>query len=286
MTETIWENFISLNSRSEVETDHIGAAAQYVSQDDNSVQWDRKRIPLDIALERDLSPLPSTEMREGYYGPNHFNYWASGLMDYCEIAAWAEKQNKTIETYLDVGCASGRVIRAFDAHGGIKTFGCDINRRHIDWISANLPPSITVFQNHSIPTLPLPDSSIDLVTAFSVFTHIEAFDTAWLMELRRILKPGGIAWLTIHGDRTWTDIKPNWPLYSAIDKHPDYQSDRKSTAIPRARTVYRWHNDRSYASNVFYSYDYIKTVWGRIMDLVEIRPTLPVPFQDVVILRK
>ena len=39
-----------------------------------------------------------------------------------------------------------------------------------------------VFQNHSIPTLPLPDASIDLITAFSVFTHMEGMETAWLME--------------------------------------------------------------------------------------------------------
>lgn len=285
MAQGIWEDFISLNSATEMFSEHIGPVVQYLSQDDGSVIWDRDRISLEKAVLSDPSPLPSTAARENYYGPNHFNFWASGLRDYCEIAQWFEANNQPLESYLDIGCATGRVIRAFEAQGNINTFGCDINRNHVDWIAANLPPSITVFQNHSIPTLPLPDSCLDLVTAFSVFTHIESFDTTWLAELRRVLKPGGIAWLTIHGDRTWREVNPDWPLWAALDTHPDYKADRASPEIPRPRITYRWHVDRSYSANVFYSYEYIRTVWGRLMNLVEIRPAIP-HFQDVVILRK
>jgi SAM-dependent methyltransferase len=280
-----WEDSISLNSGAGFFSEHIGPAAQFAAQDDGSVVWDRNRIPLDVALSRDKAPLPSTEAREGYYGPNHFNYWASGLRDYCEIAEWLERNDIGISNCLDIGCASGRLIRAFDAQGGVKAIGCDINRRHVDWVAANLPPTIAVFQNHSIPSLPLAENSIDLVTAFSVFTHVEAFDTTWLMEINRILRPGGIAWLTIHGDRTWKELRPDWPLYGPLDAHPGYGDDRKHTNIPRPRIVYRWHKDKSYSANVFYSYEYIKTVWGRILDIVEIRACLP-PYQDAVVLRK
>lgn len=280
-----WEDLISLNSGDDFFSEHIGSAAQYSAQDDGSVSWDHNRIPLDVALSRDKAPLPSTEAREGYYGSNHFNYWASGVRDYCEIAEWLEKNDTEISTCLDIGCASGRVIRAFDAQGGVRAIGCDINRRHVDWVAANLPRTITVFQNHSIPSLPLAENSIDLVTAFSVFTHVEAFDTTWLMEINRILRPGGIAWLTIHGDRTWEELRPDWPLYAPLDAHPDYQRDKLHTQIPRPRLVYRFHRNRSYSANVFYSYEYIRTVWGRIFEVVEIRPCLP-PYQDALVLRK
>lgn len=285
MSDTIWEDLISLNSANDMFRDHIGSVSQYLSQDDGSVLWDRNRLPLELAARNDPANLPSTEAREFYYGPNHFNFWASGLRDYCEVVEWFEANNQPLETCLDIGCATGRVIRAFDAQGGIKTYGCDINRNHVDWIASNLPQRITVFQNHSIPSLPLPDGCLDLVTAFSVFTHIEAFDTTWLAEIRRVLKPGGIAWLTIHGDRTWREVNPDWPLWAPLDAHPEYQKDRGSPNIPRPRIVYRWRSDRSYSANVFYSYEYIQTVWGRLMDIVEMRPALPA-YQDVLILRK
>ena len=285
MASGLWEDFVSINSQAEVGGPVLGPASQYVAQADGSVSWSTSRIPLDVALKRDVAPLPLTKDREGYYGENHFNYWASGLRDYDEIALWADKNAFNIKTYLDIGAASGRVARAFHAQGGVKTYACDINRAHVDWMSYHLPRDIAVFQNHSIPTLPLPENCLDLVTAFSVFTHIETFDTTWLMELNRVIRPGGIAWLTIHGDRTWKEIKPDWPLHAPLQSMESYRNDRASAELPRPRTVYRWHADRSYTANIFYTYDYIRTVWGRAFDVVEIRPTLP-PFQDVVILRK
>jgi SAM-dependent methyltransferase len=280
-----WEDLISLNSASDMFTDHIGPVSGYLAQDNGSVTWDRTRLPLEVAVRNDQAPLPSTEAREGYYGADHFAFWASGLRDYCEIAQWCETHGQPLTAALDIGCATGRVLRAFDAQGGVRAFGCDINRRHVDWMAANLPPRITVFQNTSIPALPLPDASVDLVTAFSVFTHVEAFDTTWLAEVRRVLKPGGIAWLTIHGDRVWQEVTPDWPLWHGLAGHPEFRQDRASATLPRPRTVYRWHGDRSYSANVFYRYDYIRAVWGRLMELVEIRPALP-RYQDVVILRK
>ena len=148
-----------------------------------------------------------------------------------------------------------------------------------------LSPTIVAYQNHSIPSLPMPDNSLDLVSAFSVFTHIKAFETAWLMELRRVLRPGGIAWVTIHSEKTWEEMDKGWPLQKALENHKDFQAIASKTKMPGDRLVFRWHNDRSYSSNVFYSFDYIKSAWGRIFEIAEIHRRLPA-FQDVVVLRK
>ena len=191
-------------------------------------------------------------------------------------------------TLLDIGCATGRLIRHAHAHSHVgfgEVVGCDINRAHVDWVGRFLPAGIKVFQNTSIPALPLRDASVDVVTAFSVFTHIECFDTTWLMELRRILRPGGVAWLTIHGERTWRDIAPTWPLYASLTSHPDYARYRTGSGLPKERLVFRWHAERSYSANVFYAETYIRRVWGRILAVRDIFPALPF-FQDVVVLQK
>ncbi|MEZ5881798.1 MAG: methyltransferase domain-containing protein [Nitratireductor sp.] len=51
------------------------------------------------------------------------------------------------------------------------------------------------------------DNYFDLVTAFSVFTHIDVFETAFVAEIRRILKPGGLACLTVLDNSTWTSLR-------------------------------------------------------------------------------
>jgi SAM-dependent methyltransferase len=285
---SVWEDLISLHPRADYEpSTGIGPASKYVEQDDGSIQWDRDRLPVDVALAQDSDPLPSTEDREGYSGANHFRYWATGIADLLDVESCLTNHDAPMARVLDLGCATGRVTRAFAAHTEATVLGCDINRKHVDWINARLSAGVVAFQNTSIPSLPLEDRSLDLVTAFSVFTHVESFDTTWLMEIRRVLRPGGIAWITFHGERTWRELKPDWPLYAGLDGHSGFVRDREAHAdrLPPGRTVYRWAPDRSYSANVFYDYDYIRNVWGSLLELVEIRPAIP-GYQEVAVLRR
>ena len=280
---SIWEDQITLNSRAEPEFETLEPAAAWVESDGHPTDWSSLG-DLESPLAADDLPLPSTADREGYFGPNHFSYWASGLRDLQNLEAAAERQNVEIGSYLDLGCASGRVIRHFAVQRpDVRTLGCDINRRHIEWVTRFLPETVVAFQNTSIPSLPLADNSLDLISAFSVFTHIEALETTWLMELERVLRPGGLAWVTVHSEDTWLEMEPGWPLHGALANHPDF--DGNDEPMQTDRLVFRWKTDRSYSSNVFYRWDYLDRVWGRIFDIVETHRRLPV-FQDVVVLRK
>jgi SAM-dependent methyltransferase len=283
----IWEDFISLNSNKDHAFEVLGPAGQYRTGDTHT-DWSTEAFHLDFdeAVARDTGPLPRTEDREGYYGPHHFSYWASGLRDVRNLIAACTRLGVSLNDYLDLGCASGRVIRHMAyQHPEVTTYGCDINAAHVAWVAKYLPESLIVFQNHSIPNLPLPDNSLDLVTAFSVLTHIEAFETTWLMELRRVLRPGGIAWITVHTENTWNDMRPGWPIHDAMCKHPDYAKLPAGAPLPDGKSVFRWHGARSYSSNVFYSYAYIRKHWGRYFEIAETHKQLP-DFQDVLILRK
>ncbi|MDJ0922237.1 MAG: class I SAM-dependent methyltransferase [Henriciella sp.] len=280
-----WENFISLNSHEESTFETLPAAATHYEAD----QWKRTWEKLDFqdAVERDVFPLPRTADREGYYGENHFSYWASGLSDTKDLLDAAQLHDVEIESYLDFGCASGRLIRHFGVqHPDVQTYGCDINRLHVEWCNRFLPSSIKVFQNHSIPTLPLPDNTLSLVSAYSVFTHIEAFETSWLMELRRVLKPGGIAWITVHTDATLKAMDEKWPLYRAVQRHPKRSELLSpSNEFVGDRLVLRYKTDTSYSSNVFYRKEYLERNWSRFFDILDFRHRFP-RFQDLIILQK
>ena len=286
MGKEVWENLISLNAFCDYNFETLESAKDYQVGDTCPTDWNAECENLEEALKLDTYVLPTTSDREGYFGHNHFSYWASGLRDRNNLMACAKRLGIEPESYLDFGCATGRVIRHFaTAEKQIQTYGCDINRMHVDWCAKYLPQNLTVFQNHSIPTMPLPDNSIDMVSAFSVFTHIEAFETSWLMEIKRILKPGGIAWLTVHSEKTFEEVKEGWPLYKGLRNHPEFAKYKENQVMDQDRLVFRWKSDRSYSSNVFYSNDYLSRTWGRILEIKETHRRLPA-FQDVVVLQK
>jgi 8-oxo-dGTP diphosphatase len=61
--------------------------------------------------------------------------------------------------------------------------------------------------NGPLPPLPYAESSFDLVYGVSVFTHLsEEHQRAWLPELRRILKPGGLLLLSFHSKNVWQPL--------------------------------------------------------------------------------
>lgn len=141
---------------------------------------------------------------------------------------------------LEFGCGIGRVLRHFVEEAERAEFwGCDIDDACITWLRQNYPPSFQWFTNSSAPALSVPSGYFDLVYAVSVFTHLTAEQwEPWLLELRRVLKPDGLAILTFH----------NRVAYEYNVERP---FDEKTTGmwycIPtkRGRRAVRWSTTRT-----------------------------------------
>jgi len=93
---------------------------------------------------------------------------------------------------VDFGCGWGRITRFF-----IKDFskecllGVDPIERMID-LCQNTNPWATFQQIDLLPPLDLPNASVDVIFAFSVFSHLtEDVHLQWLTEFARVLRPGG-----------------------------------------------------------------------------------------------
>jgi SAM-dependent methyltransferase len=111
-----------------------------------------------------------------------------------------------VTTVVDLGCGCGRVLRhlldeRWDLHG------CDVNDELVGWCADHLP-GVHVNVTTPGPPLPFDDASVDYVYAFSVFTHFTALEQrAWLAELARIVRPGGVVLLSTHG-AAFVDLLP------------------------------------------------------------------------------
>lgn len=108
------------------------------------------------------------------------------------------------QTILDFGCGSGRALRCFLSEPGVKLTGCDVHRPSIAWMQAAYPPSVRLYPNNESPPLPEADDTFDLIYCASVFSHVTNW-APWLLELRRILKPGGALVASLHRVGYWAE---------------------------------------------------------------------------------
>ena len=244
------------------------------------------------ASKNDLFPIPSTKDREYYHGDLHWNWWQSGYDDFLGVKAVAEKHGIDLNdaNYYEMGCASGRVVRHVSCQTSANVWCSDINLRHVEWIRQHLGDDIIPFHSVSLPNLPIEQNKMDMVTAFSVFTHIDDFETMWLMELERILKPGGIAYLTIVTEDTWEKYKQGWiknHFTGVADQMQDFEINDAlfEGSLTKEKSTFWWKGPDTYNCTVFHKKAYIEREWGRIFDVVEIIPEGHT-YQDVVVLKK
>jgi SAM-dependent methyltransferase len=150
-------------------------------------------------------PVENIERVSGK-GATSYNYFNNGATDFYRFLALAAQHgvnalNPEIRI-LDWGSGCARLTRHLlslpQARG--RVIGADIDPDNIAW-------SKTFIEGDSFVHVPLmpptefDDCSFDLVLANSVLSHLtSAAMHAWLSEVRRILRPGGVALLSYHGD--------------------------------------------------------------------------------------
>jgi SAM-dependent methyltransferase len=283
LADNTWEDQIARNPSSDLMGGVVG-----IAQDFKDEEISRPFAEFDIteALTLDTKPIPETKAREGYYGPKHLSYWISGLKDSTTtLKFYQDAHGEMPKNYLDFGGATGRVARHMRYQHGIEDVTiADLNREHVNWVVEHFDGDVKAFQGHSVPSLPLEDNSLDMITAFSVFSHIETFDETWLLELRRILRPGGKLIITAHLDM-FQDIKETWPVYKPLTNHPDFDMSWLGKPLENDRLVQRWRSEISYSSNVFLRREYVEKRWKPFFASMEIIPYLT-QFQTGVVFTK
>ncbi len=252
------------------------------------LDYDKVSYPKKRVLPNRHSPLvPSDEFRFGYAPGDEEKYLAWGSYDaslILEEIRRAGLQGKGLKI-LDFGCSSGRVMRHFSSQiesNGWRIYGCDIQAKAIESMRAdNWSNGFEFFTCTTIPHLPFEDNSLDVIYSYSVFTHTKYLWDGWLLELKRILKPGGLMIHTVHLEKAWefyhTNRNEKWVQESQAPEV--YQT-------PTMEVDYLFDGDAS-VSQVFWKEDVLKNYWSRHFASLEILPpAAEYSFQNRVILRK
>jgi SAM-dependent methyltransferase len=101
---------------------------------------------------------------------------------------------------LDFGCSSGRVVRVLAAaFPEIEWHACDPQPSPIHWGQQNIP-GVEFSVSPQEPPLRFDAGTFDFVFAISIWTHYgEHAARRWFSEMHRLIRPGGLLILTLHG---------------------------------------------------------------------------------------
>jgi SAM-dependent methyltransferase len=119
------------------------------------------------------------------------------------------RRMENFEAVLDFGCGCGRIMRHWKSLTGHHLYGTDYNPDLVGWCQRELGGIAEFKRNQLTPPLDYEDEKFDFIYAISVFTHLtEALQYAWMNELTRVLKPGGLLLLTVHGESRLYQLEP------------------------------------------------------------------------------
>ncbi len=152
---------------------------------------------------------------------------------------------------LDFGCGPGRTLRHFTEEASKGEFwGVDIDPSSIEsFEDCDLPLHTRVCDLN--PPLEFEDESFDFIWAISVFTHLTDNSADWLIELHRILKPGGRLMATFMG-----------PAQSEIVAFEPWDENRVGMNV-----LYKDRTREEGTPMVFMSDWWVREHWGRLFEV-------------------
>ncbi|HEX4751163.1 MAG TPA: FkbM family methyltransferase [Bryobacteraceae bacterium] len=236
-----------------------------------------------VWVEGEVLPLPPSGERHGHDDSQYLEW---GRFDHDLLLDHIRRELPSFDNLavMDFGCSSGRVLRHFlpeMREHGWKVTGVDVSARRIEWMRRNFPQEFQVYTGTALPILPFESNTFDVIYGFSVFTHIKFLWDMWLLELRRVLKPGGLLIQSIHTENAWT--------FFARHGHQEWARNALGPLSVQEENLphdFVYFGDIA-SSQVFWRKDIARAFWGRYFGDVTI---LPPPekywYQDWVVARK
>jgi SAM-dependent methyltransferase len=242
----------------------------------------------------DPFPIPMPVDREGYGSvATSDRYWATGRADLLNLQQAIGRYGDRGEyrKLLDFGCATGRFLRHALLYGNFECWGADFAPANVNWMKRHLPDGLHLIENTAEPPLNLPDHCFDVVTAFSVLTHVDRNSLEWLGELCRLTRPGGLLYVTIQNEATWEKVidRPGSLEHlmkaNAIAGNLKVDADLFRGPMPQERIVFQMSNEDVYNCNVWESSHHIRATWSASAEILQIAPNAHSSYQSVVIMR-
>lgn len=241
-------------------------------------------------------PLPPRRLRARAGVPGAKQYAEGGRQAAEELAGAFGATGRSlasVASVLDFGCGAGRVLPHLARLApGCVGAGCDVDAAAIAWAQERLPAfgwSVSSFA----PPLPYPSGRFALVYSVSVLSHLgTGSETAWLIELRRVLAEDGVALLTVHGAEAFEEfrcgrVRTAWCRAETFERGP--LGDRERVFVPYVRSMWTEGDlpgiGRDYGL-AFHGKRYVSETWGQELEVITVLEQALTGWQDIVVCRK
>ncbi len=252
--------------------------------------------PLYIFFYRILNnysaPIPSMEYRVrvgGHYSIDSF--FVSGKNCYEPIKkAMLTYQSDPIENLkiLDFGAGCGRTLQFFYSDNS-NIFATDVDSSAMDYLAKAFPQA-NVACNQYDPPLEYDDDFFDIVYSVSIWTHLPVSkQKLWLNEISRILKPNGLALITVLGNYSLTgqssakksqfNVTPE-----KLEKEGIIYYEYPQVSLSMGSKFFPWET-QSYGVT-YHSKKYIFQELTEKFEVLDIQQGVIDNLQDLVVLRK
>jgi SAM-dependent methyltransferase len=213
----------------------------------------------------------------GGYVPGFIESGFSICEDLDAVLAVAGKRLSDFARILDFGCGCGRTARALKTLvPACELHGTDIDPEAINWLQKRYGRYGDFRLAPQDPPLPYDPAFFDFIFGISVFTHLpEEMQFAWLEELCRITRPGGLLILTTSGRQNYSKLSPE--RQQVMETKGFYYLDNaygQRISLP------------AFYQNTFHAHHYIREHWSRYFEVLDIQADRMQTMQDTVLLRK
>lgn len=238
--------------------------------------------------------------RAAPFPPETLMYHTSGLRNNADFArhgadilnALAKVSPRPLNSFpavLDHGVGVGRVARYFKGFGG-HYIGVDIDPDNIAWAAGNMP-WVDARLHQPQTALPLANGKIDAVICISVFTHMDETSAEFYAgELRRVIAPGGLAFITLHGSHALKRALDEQHIQNLLGAESDRLAiSQKTLAVSGFDFIEQYthltRDDYRYGTT-FVSEDGAKKLFGEGFKVVTHVAGAIHSFQDLVVLER
>jgi SAM-dependent methyltransferase len=247
-------------------------------------------------LRADAAAVPPRRLRARTGAPGIREFVDGGREAARELAGALESAGRSVEevsSVLDFGSGSGRVLPHIARLASTaRCTGSDVDPSAIEWARGHHPEYRWAVGRFD-PPLPFAGESFDLVYSISVFSHLDELrQDRWLSEIERVLAPGGLALLSVHGAQAFEQfrtrrVRTGWCPKSAFERRP--LGEGEFVFVPYRRSFWieaELPGIEGEYGLAFHDRTYVISHWSPVIEVLDVLERAMTSWQDIVVCRK